>query len=394
MSENSSKIISLILALIILTCVLTTPPVSQGKTVSPLRLCKTISLENPAFSTFASDNESNESAVIFENNGTIKSFDLKTLELNWTSDIGGNFSEKPLISNQNIFFINYKNSSKKIYSISIRTGLTNWSRKIEQAFEKNEKNAGDQFENTKPSISHLDEKRMLLLNGRYIYILESSTGETIWRKESGIKVTDASLLGDRLFIVGYSDKFLLKMFFDKNNKKNAEEIPYISGQIRDAGEQIELEIVPEKIFPGKFANVYISDSAGRIYAYDNSLTDKFWKTRLGGRATSFLNTETGLLVTSLDNFVYMLSHNKGRILWKKRLGGRIDDLPLLLSDTLILYAHGSPEVVFLNVADGRTINKIILSAEQFLIDTPIFFDNRYFLLTNSSLSVYQTETCR
>lgn len=334
---------------------------------SPLHRCRTISLENPAFIIPASDNES---AIIFENGGSVQSFNLRTFKLNWKTDVGGIFPKKPFVSNENLFFINESVKNAKIYSVSLKTGLTDWSRLVEENIEK-----PAAFE-----LIRFDENSLILLKQFEILKINSVSGELLWRTKSPAKLETLLPLDEKTVITGDLEKFIKKISFEATHlEKN-----YY---------QTKFETVPDTLFSDKFKNIYISDVYGQIYVFEKSLKRRIWKFKSGGRATNFLDTEKGLIVTSLDNFVYMLSYTSGKILWKKRLSGRIITSPLLNSDTLIAFSYGATEVVFIDIGGGQTVNKIFLADEEFVIDTPIYFEGRYVFLTNKNLLIYQAGKC-
>jgi hypothetical protein len=60
-----------------------------------------------------------------------------------------------------------------------------------------------------------------------------------------------------------------------------------------------------------------------------------WKLRNGAEISSVTPTAEGLLISSFDNFIYLISENGGKPLWKKRLSGRITAAPLIAAIILL-----------------------------------------------------------
>ncbi len=72
----------------------------------------------------------------------------------------------------------------------------------------------------------------------------------------------------------------------------------------------------------------LGDKKGEISARDIRSGKKVWKLRTGGEISSIVSSQRGLLISSYDNFLYMVSTLDGRIIWKRRMEGRSTGNPL------------------------------------------------------------------
>ena len=375
--NNSRSIFLKIVILIILSFFLhLSENYSQITTfqTSPLKQCQTINLENPLYTIPASDNES---IIIFESKGLIKSYNLISKQFNWTFGVGGNFLSEPFIFDSNVFvvteiFENNKKSHKfRFYSISQKTGVTNWSKSIEDT--NSPEKSGD---TNLYSYENISNTSVLFSDGQSMSVISLETGEIVWKSSEYDNLTTIPNFFDKQIYFGNSDKFVNIISLEK-----------------DKFTKFKVNFKPVEIFIDARKNLYLSDSAGRVFAYSLDGKKLFWNLRLGGKATSFVEADGNLLITSLDNFVYLVSGSDGKTIWRKRLGGRITIPPLLQRDLVVASSYGEAYINFLNVKDGLIINSIMLPAGEFLIDTPIYASEKYIFLTLQNLFVYQAQNC-
>ena len=375
--RNNSRISLLkILILIILTFFIKpSRNYSQIKNFqnSPLKQCQTLRLENPLYTVSASDNES---IIILESGGSIKSYNIKIKQFNWVFNLGGNFLAKPFVSGKNVFVVTeiYENNEQtqkfRLYSISQKTGVTNWSKFIENTtFEK----SGNM---SRYSYVNVSNNTALFFSGQKIFLISLETGEIVWESPEYNNLTTLPDFFDEQIYFGNSKKFVNVISPEENNFT-----------------KFKVKIKPSEVFIDERKKLYLSDDAGQVFASSLDGKKSYWSLRLGGRATNFLETDGNLLITSLDNFIYLVSNSDGKIIWRKRLGGRIINLPLLQADMVIVSSFGEPYINFLNIKNGQIINRLILPVGEFLIDTPVYTSENFVFLTLQNLYVYQGQKC-
>ena len=106
-----------------------------------------------------------------------------------------------------------------------------------------------------------------------------------------------------------------------------------------------------------------------------------WAHKNGARIASIAGTERGALVTSFDNFVYMLTRNGG-VMWKRRLLARPVGAPAIVDDKAILMSSGSRELFVIDLAKGRIIDRRPLEGEA--IGTAAIAERSLFVAADSS----------
>lgn len=136
------------------------------------------------------------------------------------------------------------------------------------------------------------------------------------------------------------------------------------------------------------ATLYMGTSEGKIFAIRLSDGRQAWRTRVGGAALGLAPTAQGLLVTSLDNFAYMLSLKRGDRLWKTQLAGRIEAPPLVSGDAALFAPLAGDSCVALNLRDGKPLNSLPVGEENNTAAAPQITGDTLLLTTRRGLLAF------
>lgn len=96
---------------------------------------------------------------------------------------------------------------------------------------------------------------------------------------------------------------------------------------------------------------------GRLERVDSDNKPSRWKFRAGGQISGIKPNGDRLLISSFDNFIYMVSP-KGDLDWKKRLPGRPAENVLLMDGVGVVAISGDGSAIVFNSENGRTVNRI------------------------------------
>jgi outer membrane protein assembly factor BamB len=96
----------------------------------------------------------------------------------------------------------------------------------------------------------------------------------------------------------------------------------------------------------------------------------------------------GLVVTSLDNFVYCLSFKNGKRRWKYRLDGRPAAEPLLEGTSVFLLDSSGAQGVVLDLKTGKPVNRLILGPQFEPNGNPVLVKDRLILPTRQWLVAF------
>jgi outer membrane protein assembly factor BamB len=204
-----------------------------------------------------------------------------------------------------------------------------------------------------------------------IYAFDSKTGAVRWTYRYAAPLIGQPVVsGSRLYI-GSEDGFLLA--FGESNGK-------LLWSFRTKG--------PVR---GPVANgseiVYLGSGDGYVYALNATNGRLMWRSRTGAGVQSVARVEDGLLVASLDNFVYKFSL-AGTRLWKRLMPGRISSQPLMTSAEALYMPLTSSAGVVLEMRDGRQVNSLPVGAEITTSASPIAVGDIVLLTTEGGLLAF------
>jgi eukaryotic-like serine/threonine-protein kinase len=126
--------------------------------------------------------------------------------------------------------------------------------------------------------------------------------------------------------------------------------------------------------------VYFGSGDGHLYAVNAANGRLLWRKRTGAGVEAVTLIDNGLLVASLDNFVYRYSLN-GRRVWKRQLPGRISAQPLTAEDGVLFTPLSSPAGVVLGPKDGKQVNSLPTGEEITTSAAPIAVGDAVLLTT-------------
>ncbi|MGI8467812.1 MAG: PQQ-binding-like beta-propeller repeat protein [Pyrinomonadaceae bacterium] len=328
----------------------------------PLRQCWKLETETLRNAQIASDNENSFFIPLPE--GIVKAVNIKNGETIWQSEVGGEITSPLLFEQNSLYVISEDNSEnisesisesqvkQKTYtlrSLSFLTGITQWKK---------------EFKGTSASAMYLSsssENLCIVTDRGYLYLLDKRTGKIVDEKSLDIQISNSSdLRGNRLYI-GSSDNRILAVTF--------------SGSLSDVEELRKLKYAPTIITPavgGDF--LYVGDRLGNVSAIGIKEKKLLWESRAGADITSITELADKLLVSSSDNYIYLLSRKNGNRVWKKRLAGRNSGMPPVKDGVAVFSPLGERTATFLELLKGKQVNQISLNEtkgdDNFFTDGP------------------------
>ena len=134
--------------------------------------------------------------------------------------------------------------------------------------------------------------------------------------------------------------------------------------------------------------VYFGSADGYVYAVDELDGRLRWRARTGAGVQAVASVPGGLLVASLDNFVYLLSLNRGDRLWKRQLAGRLAAEPLTAPDGALFTPLSGDTGVVLDLRDGKQLNSLPIGEDNNTTASPIVAGNMLFVTTRHGLLAF------
>ena len=134
--------------------------------------------------------------------------------------------------------------------------------------------------------------------------------------------------------------------------------------------------------------IYAGTSDGYIYGIDKDTGRLKWRVRTGAAVQAVLPGGKCILATSLDNFVYCLSPQRGVKLWKRQLAGRVAAPPLVMNDTVLLAPLAGDECVILSLEDGKKTNSVYVGEDNNTEAAPLLAADVLLITTREGLLAF------
>ena len=300
---------------------------------------------------FASDNDSNIYSALLD--GKLISINGFSGEKRWESDLGGGILSAPLVDAYNIYIaagnINERilkgwrnNDTLTLRSINKATGVTQWKAEFTNALLPIEKVYLFSFENYLIFVGD---------NGD-IYSIDKTNGRIIWKKSFNTKLSSEPFVKtDRLVLATLSNKVIGLSLYDGR-------------LIENLLFPVPLTTIVESLNENNFI---LGDGKGLLISYNKKLRTQDWKFRNGGEISEVTFTRKGLIVTSFDNYIYLIAETNGRLLWKKRLSGRLLDKPQVFGNHVIVAANDDSTAAVLELDGGKLVNRVILEKGNYFL---------------------------
>ena len=362
---------------------------------NPFKICWKLKNEELTYYSFASDNEGDLFVSSFD--GIIKSLNSESGEKRWETDLGGEIVSTPYIDGGNLYVVSKPKENQNeistnnevstddyenniiIRSLSVSSGVTIWQTNLKTNL------------NPEQIFLYIHKSTLLIAdqNGN-LHSIHKNDGIFNWQKTLGVKLSAPPYFYADKAILGTFEKqlIILNLGEGKTYKK------------------VELHVIPTAIsFDSNDETLIVGDHKGivssiktdrihfKISNKEKKNKNNSWKFRLGAEVSNISFTPRGLLVTSLDNFAYLISAEKGNLIWKKRLEGRISEKSLVLDNYALLTTIAEPTISVVELNTGRLINKIILEDENFVTANPIKTQNKIIVPTSKGLYAFSPNEC-
>ncbi len=345
---------------------------------------------------FASDNLRNFPFVSDSGNGIVESIDLTNGNKNWSFDTGGTIVKRNLVNNEFTYIANTEENSDGANSFNLRSisnysGIAVWKKKIEFA-----DNFADQTVSEKTFLYDLKNSlsNSLLIRSDFCFArVNKSDGSMVWKNciKSGNDVSNQTDPNDR-------NSTVFEDIYGFSVQNQIYLIDLINGEVLS---KILVESEPTAIALADKSTIVYGDKKGKIRSLKivksvkkNIEKNKYsWTFKAGGEISGIVKTEKGLLISSFDNFIYMIDAESGGILWKKRFAEKLREKPAVDDNKAII--NGDEKNSFIiNLSDGKTIRQISLPNDEYYLRSSTFIDkDSFLLLTDKRILVFRNTVC-
>jgi eukaryotic-like serine/threonine-protein kinase len=284
----------------------------------------------------------------------------------WKTDLGGELSSSPTADETSVYIasetIGDEGSAPRangaLRALGREGGITLWMRTLPMPI--------------RGSIVANDVNLFGGSTDGRVYAVRKKTGDISWiTQHSAPFASHPIIFGSNLYI-GSNDGTLFSL-----NQSTGK----VNWRYRTRGSIRGRAVVVDGV-------VYFGSADGYVYAVREADGRLRWRRRTGAGVQTVAFADNGLLVASLDNFVYLLSFNTGDRLWKRLLAGRIAAEPLTSPDGVLFTPLSSSIGVVLDLRDGKQLNSLPIGEDNSLAASPIAAGKVLFVTTRHGLLAF------
>lgn len=213
---------------------------------------------------------------------------------------------------------------------------------------------------------------VIVVNNRKAYSLGKIDGKLLWESRFDSEMTSVPYFSGSQLLLGFKDR--LTTLLIENN------------EIREGLNKINEPTAISQSLDRHY--LLWGDQKGFVYSFDTKLKKIVWRFRSGAQISFLKNTAEGLLIVSNDNFIYLLTEKTGKLIWKKRLAGRITSEPLLTGGFAVFTPLAEPNAVVVELSTGRSVNNINLSGGAFFTGAAISIEEILIFQTSEGIQAF------
>jgi eukaryotic-like serine/threonine-protein kinase len=296
--------------------------------------------------------------------GVLLALNTNDGKLQWKAEVGGDFSAALVADERSVYAATgYTTEDKKVHgtlrALSKATGLTLWMRTSLPS----------------PISGGLVADSVALFGGSvdgHVYSVSKQTGQVLWSNQYAEEFSgQPQVLGNRVYF--------------GSNAGTMRSLDARTGQLlweyKTRGPIHGAIAVKDNM-------AYFGSGDGNVYAFDEIRSKVRWQRRTGAAVQAVTLVENGVLVSSLDNFAYLLSLNKGALIWRQQLPGRISSRPVTATDGALFTPFSTDTAIVLNLRDGKPANTLSLGEENSSAAAPISTSHLVLITTPHALLAF------
>lgn len=296
--------------------------------------------------------------------GTIVALNAADGKLRWRAEVGGDFSAAPCADDRSVYVAtSYAGPDEKhlrgtLRAISSETGVTLWMRTLPA-----------------PLSGGLLADSIALFGGSvdgHVYAIDKRTGLILWSNQYAEEFSaHPTLAGSRVYFG--SNAGVVRALDTKDG--------HVAWEYKTRG-----AVRGPIAVSGNVA--FFGSDDGNVYAFSETRSKVLWHRRTGAAVQAVTAIENGVLAASLDNFAYLLSLNKGALIWRRQLPGRISSRPVTAPDGALFTPFSTDSAIVLNLRDGKHLNTLSLGEENSSAAAPIVVRNLVLITTPHGLLAF------
>lgn len=155
-----------------------------------------------------------------------------------------------------------------------------------------------------------------------------------------------------------------------------------------------LETLPAAITATKDDGYAIGDDRGNLSLYSSEGRRPGWRFKGGAAISSIKWMDDALLVSSLDNFLYLVSDYNGNVIWKRRLNGRVPNSGISILGHYVTLVPSENSVFVIEMEKGLVTDAVIEVEKEIISRSVVAVNGRSFAFVSAnSIDLYALGFC-
>lgn len=199
---------------------------------------------------------------------------------------------------------------------------------------------------------------------------------------AGRRIIMVSDVGDLVVVDWTTDKLVLAKQLETPPKvfitgANSIVAGYRDGHISfiEPGDGRVIRTIPLKFAPSAMLligdHLVFGDERGNITNLDIEKNSSIWTFKSGGKISGIYQlSDSEILVTSFDNFTYLVDRSNGHVVWKRRQPSRVIESAIVNSKYAGVTPIGEASVLFFDPGNGKSLGQISMPNSLAFVQPP------------------------
>lgn len=283
----------------------------------------------------------------------------------WTSELGGTIVSNIISTDTSVLLVTtfgeFPRSESVLRGLSKETGITNLTVAVP---------ASDRY-----FLSH-DSGSIILISRGGVVIAMDKTGAIKWKREVAEGFAAEPFITPGKAIIATTAK---QIFTINLTNGEIESMRRSSSDITAIAQTATGEAIA-------------GDDRGNLTLL-NGGEKPLWRFKSGGEISRIFVVGTQIVAASHDNFVYNLETRNGNVDWKKRLGGRVQQMGLLNGRYVLTASYDENSAVITDLATGKVAGQIPFAESETVTAAPFYENGSITVLTDQAVHQYSITGC-
>lgn len=339
---------------------------SESDTVK-LTKCSEFQIESSVVDALSADAQK---VYIGTAEGSVRALNSNLSSSVWRTELGGEIVSNIVSAEAGIFVISNPvkaadtvPAESVLRSLSKETGVPNWSVRLpfsERFF-----------------IGSIQGVVSVVSLDGWVASIDAVAGRIKWQTPSFGKITARPA-------------FLNGISFGTVERK----IIIVSTETGEIVSKVSTDFIPTAITHPSPDTLVVGDERGNVASIGVRSGKDIWKFK-SGAAISFVQvSKEGLYITSLDNFIYLISMYNGDVIWKRRLPGRVIEGGLVIDGFVAVLIFGENSAFLIDSKKGKIVDQLEQNDKNFVNQVPVAVRNSGLLtMTSDIVTLYSIKNC-